>query len=143
MNINDNITHPKHYEINGYNPIVLRERLPANIADAFKYLWRRKHKGQEKSDLSKALWYINRAIKLDTLEALSHCKLNAEINYYYALFSEYDNLTDHILESMTLMSLDDKRACIDRLYSLCDDIVNDLYKLGMTNKEIEEITKGL
>lgn len=60
--MNDVVNHPKHYTLHpsGVECIDLIEWLPANLANAVKYLWRKDLKADELEDLKKAAWYINR-----------------------------------------------------------------------------------
>lgn len=60
----DMVNHPPHYNKHpsGVECIDVIEWMPANIANAMKYLWRSEHKNG-KQDLEKAIWYINREIK--------------------------------------------------------------------------------
>lgn len=43
--------------------------------NAFKYLFRYKHKGSPQTDLEKALWYLNKASEL-SYEWLKECNIN-------------------------------------------------------------------
>ena len=69
----DNVNHPSHYESScSLECIDVMEAVFGDISvydfcicNAFKYLWRYKHKNGEE-DIRKAEWYINRARKLSS-----------------------------------------------------------------------------
>lgn len=73
-NISDNVNHPKHYTSHpsGCECIDITEYYDFCIGNAIKYLWRSGLKQEEGmlpkekeiEDLQKAIWYINRKIKL-------------------------------------------------------------------------------
>jgi hypothetical protein len=64
----DLINHPTHYTAENivitkttvYEPIQFCEQLGFNLGNAFKYLFRAKHKGNELQDLKKAEFYLIR-----------------------------------------------------------------------------------
>lgn len=75
MEEHDNINHPEHYCTGSI------ECIDAMIAaygkkdveifcrlNAFKYLWRSKHKNKYVEDLGKALWYLKKADELNDQE---------------------------------------------------------------------------
>ncbi len=64
----DLVNHPPHYKQGGIECIDAIESAltPEEFrghckANALKYIWREKHKGQDES-LRKAIWYLNRAL---------------------------------------------------------------------------------
>lgn len=64
----DNVNHPPHYKQGGIECIdAIEAALTAEEfrgyckANALKYVWRERHKGQDES-LQKAIWYLNRAL---------------------------------------------------------------------------------
>lgn len=64
----DVVNHPPHYRQGGIECIDAIEAAltPEEFrghckANALKYIWREKHKGQDES-LKKAIWYLNRAL---------------------------------------------------------------------------------
>ena len=71
MENSDSVNHPKHYctgsiecidamiSAYGKKDVEIFCRL-----NAFKYLWRSKHKGNYNEDLEKAKWYLNKADEL-------------------------------------------------------------------------------
>lgn len=63
---NERVDHPRHYNAHasGIECIELIEHLPANLANAVKYIWRCGLKQSETPlrDLKSALWYTNREI---------------------------------------------------------------------------------
>jgi len=61
----ERVNHPKHYNLNpsGIECIDVVEWMSFNIGNAVKYLWRCESKDNEKEDLEKAIWYINREIQ--------------------------------------------------------------------------------
>jgi hypothetical protein len=74
-NYPDPVNHPTHYETGKFECIeVMEDVFGADavkdfcICNAFKYLWRHKHKnGLE--DLKKAAWYLNKVIGLEDGDA--------------------------------------------------------------------------
>jgi len=60
MTLYKHITKPKHYNSHpsGVECIEVTRHLNFNLGNAFKYLFRRKHKGEEIENLKKALWYL-------------------------------------------------------------------------------------
>jgi hypothetical protein len=56
---------PIHYKSHpsGVECIDITEHMPFLEGNAIKYIWRAKHKGREKQDLLKAIWYLQRRIK--------------------------------------------------------------------------------
>ncbi len=60
------VNHPSHYEAEGitvkYEPIDFCCHFGFVLGNAFKYLFRRKHKGSELQDLQKAQFYLTRAM---------------------------------------------------------------------------------
>lgn len=63
----DIVNHPKHYEAcgrDGYQPIDLIEHYPFALGSAMKYLFRagKKEGNSTELDLSKARWYLRRAV---------------------------------------------------------------------------------
>jgi hypothetical protein len=61
----DNVNHPKHYTSHpsGIECIQITEHLSFCMGNAVKYLWRNEGKDGIQ-DLKKAIWYIEREIKL-------------------------------------------------------------------------------
>jgi hypothetical protein len=61
----DNVNHPPHYSKYPVEVIEITEQLDFNQGNAVKYILRAGHKAgvDELEDLSKAAWYINRAIE--------------------------------------------------------------------------------
>lgn len=62
----DVVNHPKHYgsHPSGIECIQVTEHMDFCIGNAIKYLWRQGLKGDSIEDLKKAIWYIERKIKL-------------------------------------------------------------------------------
>lgn len=58
----DMVNHPPHYtgHPSGVECIEVTEHLPFCLGNAFKYLFRRDAKGNQRENLEKALWYIRR-----------------------------------------------------------------------------------
>lgn len=63
----DNVNHPKHYNSHpsGVECVTIREHMPSNIGDVFKYLWRAglKDSAPTHEDYNKAVWYLLREFK--------------------------------------------------------------------------------
>lgn len=69
--VDDPVNHPSHYTGGKVECIEAMERvfgkeavISFSILNAWKYLWRRKGKGNEKQDVKKALWYFDKAKEL-------------------------------------------------------------------------------
>jgi hypothetical protein len=62
------IDHPAHYNAHpsGVECIEIVERLGFCPGNAIKCLWRADHKGARATDLKKALWYVERALRAPT-----------------------------------------------------------------------------
>ena len=58
------VNHPSHYNKHpsGVECIDIAEGFNFNIGNAIKYLWRAGLKGEQRDDLLKARWYIDREI---------------------------------------------------------------------------------
>ena len=56
----EQVDHPTHYNAGDVECIDVIEWLPCNLANAAKYVWRAGLKGDLRTDLEKALWYIRR-----------------------------------------------------------------------------------
>lgn len=58
----DAVHHPRHYNAHpsGVECIDIAELLSFNLGNCLKYCWRAGMKGNEKEDLDKALWYLER-----------------------------------------------------------------------------------
>lgn len=70
-NNSDPVNHPEHYETNGiecFDAIKASQGDSAAVnfavCNAFKYIWRNRHKGAQIQDLKKAVWYLNKAIDI-------------------------------------------------------------------------------
>jgi hypothetical protein len=78
--VSEYINHPDHYNKGDIEVIDVIEdwNLGFHLGNAIKYIARSKHKGKEKEDLEKAMWYIQRYIdnkeevKKDIVESRSY-----------------------------------------------------------------------
>ena len=63
---NEAVDHPKHYtgHPSGVECIAITEHMSFCLGNAFKYIWRCDLKKDAIKDLKKAIWYIEREIKL-------------------------------------------------------------------------------
>ena len=68
---NDPVNHPSHYASTKVECIDAMEQMFGKkaviqfaILNAWKYLWRRKDKGNEEQDIQKACWYFDKAKEL-------------------------------------------------------------------------------
>ena len=70
----DIVEKPKHYNSHpsGVECIEITKHLPFAEGNAFKYLFRRKEKGNELQDCKKALWYLNTAYGTFTNNSREH-----------------------------------------------------------------------
>lgn len=60
--MNDPVNKPKHYRKHpsGVECISINENFTANLAAAFKYVWRFEDKEKPLEDLQKSIWYLKR-----------------------------------------------------------------------------------
>ena len=58
------VNHPKHYNTGKFEVIDVIEdwKLDFNCGNAVKYIARAEHKGKQKEDLEKAIWYLQREV---------------------------------------------------------------------------------
>ena len=63
--VKDMVNHPPHYTVGGIETIdfIEAKQLPYNLGNVVKYITRAGHKGNQKQDLEKAQWYLNREIE--------------------------------------------------------------------------------
>jgi len=61
------VNHPQHYQGNKYEVIDIIEdyNLDFNLGNAVKYILRCEKKGNKIEDIQKAIWYLNREIKME------------------------------------------------------------------------------
>lgn len=66
-NSNNNVNHPNHYNKGKYEVIDVIEdwNLGFHLDNAIKYIARAPYKGKFKEDIEKAIWYLQRKIKLE------------------------------------------------------------------------------
>jgi len=64
------VDHPQHYTSHpsGVEAVEITEWLSFNLGNCVKYLLRREHKGNERQDMEKALWYARREKQRFTAE---------------------------------------------------------------------------
>ena len=69
--MSDPVNHPSHYETGGiecFDAIVASQGTYAAMSfclcNAFKYIWRCKHKGKPVEDIEKAIWYLNKYLEI-------------------------------------------------------------------------------
>lgn len=62
----DAVNHPKHYKEHpsGVECIQITEHMGFNLGNAVKYIWRCDLKKDAIEDLKKAIWYLEREVKL-------------------------------------------------------------------------------
>lgn len=63
--MSEKVDHPDHYNQGEFEVIDVIEdwKLGFHLGNAVKYIARAKHKEDEKTDLEKAIWYIERHIE--------------------------------------------------------------------------------
>lgn len=68
----NNVDHPSHYNEGKIECIdAMVETFGKTsvqdfcVLNAFKYIWRYKHKGKPKEDIEKAVWYLNKYLSLE------------------------------------------------------------------------------
>lgn len=67
LKIGEKVDHPDHYNAHptGVECIDIIEVMNFNLGNAVKYIWRAPYKERMIEDLKKAIWYLNREIKLE------------------------------------------------------------------------------
>jgi hypothetical protein len=67
----DMINHAPHYEVGGLEPIDMIEakQLGFHLGNALKYICRCQFKGDRKTDIEKAIWYLERYLETIKTEA--------------------------------------------------------------------------
>ena len=60
----EKVNSPRHYNLHpsGVECIDICEHMSFNLGNAIKYIWRADSKGDETTDLEKAVWYLQREI---------------------------------------------------------------------------------
>jgi hypothetical protein len=63
--IQDMVDHPSHYTTGSIEVIdfIEDQKLPYHLGNAIKYISRCQHKGKQKEDLKKAIWYLTRYLE--------------------------------------------------------------------------------
>ena len=82
MTKNDPVNHPAHYTQYEHEVIELTEKLDFCTGNAVKYILRAPFKGNEKQDLEKALWYLNRSLELDEPASMGWLFLEELVHSY-------------------------------------------------------------
>lgn len=75
----DPVNHPSHYETGKYQCIDVMEEVFGTedvkafcLGNAFKYLYRAKHKVNMEEDMKKCAWYVNKWVELNVKEREDH-----------------------------------------------------------------------
>lgn len=65
--MNDPVNHPDHYNTADLEPVDVTElfNVNAHVSHALKYILRAPHKGNERRDIEKAIWWLQRWLKFD------------------------------------------------------------------------------
>lgn len=60
------VDHPPHYtnHPSGVECITITEHMPFCLGNAIKYIWRIGMKGDDAENINKAIWYLQRELKL-------------------------------------------------------------------------------
>ena len=87
----DQVNHPKHYveQSAKVEPIVLLENAPFALGNALKYLIRAGHKGDEREDLEKAMWYLMRAKESEATSEVMHGRHKEFFDNFGCLVCEF------------------------------------------------------
>ena len=69
--MNKNVDHPSHYNHGTIEVIDAIEdwNLNFNLGNSIKYIARCEHKGHNKEDLEKAIWYLKRELQKEEFKA--------------------------------------------------------------------------
>jgi hypothetical protein len=65
-NAKESVNHPEHYNVGKIEVIdfIEDQNLGFNLGNTVKYVCRSPHKGKQKEDLKKAIWYLQRELDL-------------------------------------------------------------------------------
>ena len=82
----EKVNHPEHYNKGKIEAIDAIEDwgLDFNLGNAVKYICRAEHKGEFKQDIKKAIWYLQRSLKLrekDEIEQIKE-KYNLQLSHF-------------------------------------------------------------
>lgn len=80
----DAVHHPAHYTRYQYEVIELTENLDFCVGNACKYILRAPFKGNEKQDLEKALWYMERAKKNIVPDCEDYYRISLKVALYFS-----------------------------------------------------------
>ena len=89
----DVVNHPAHYTQYEHEVIELTENLDFCVGNACKYILRAPFKGNERQDIEKALWYMERA-KKNFPDCEDYFRIHLEVVQY---FSQLDNVIRDLL----------------------------------------------
>lgn len=131
----DVVQRPQHYNEHpsGIECIDLAELMTFNAGNAFKYVYRRGAKGNEKQDLQKALWYTTREInRLDRLLA------NVPL-YILRKYQSNFTFTEEDAEKALHVANTEPDDIVQAIYdSLFERVPIDVYKA-----ELQSVAKNL
>lgn len=85
MTKKDAVNHPEHYETNGVeciDAIVASQGKDSAkefcVCNAFKYIWRNKHKKSSVEDIKKAVWYLEKFLQLSDNKDYIHVDFDVD-----------------------------------------------------------------
>ena len=133
------ISAPTHYRIfaDGYTPNTFRLDLPTARADAFKYMARRKHKGNPIGDLIKCYHYITIAIEREEKPAPETIKTpqGVERNTEEAISEACDTELARELEEPLIVIACEGTGLLE---ALAEDVLVLLFALTVCDSEAYE-----
>lgn len=80
----DAVNHPPHYKQYNYEVIELTENLDFCIGNACKYILRAPYKQNERQDLEKAIWYMERAKLKIIPDCEDYYRISLEVARYFS-----------------------------------------------------------
>ncbi len=97
-----NVNKPAHYNWHpaGIEARLILERMTFNTGNALKYIWRAKHKGEERQDLEKARNYIEREIEVVGQVGIEFCTKRLDL-YFGTISAPFGDLSTCVYELLS------------------------------------------
>lgn len=108
----DAVNHPPHYKQYRHEVIELTENLDFCVGNACKYILRAPFKGNERQDLEKALWYMERAKRNIVPDCEDYYRIPLKVAQY---FSELNPVIRDILRYLQFENETFLNSAIEKL----------------------------
>jgi len=123
----DPVQRPAHYNIHpsGVECIEIAEQLGFNLGNAYKYVFRHRHKGKAQEDLQKALWYLKRECSLRdrTIYAKPLLDRRMEARLGEIIEAEPDSDTALLLEAIFIAAATTHRELFEGKIRLAERLI--------------------